>query len=155
MLPGLSSVTTLRTCRQTSLGPVLWGVRPHNTPRSFDHLSSPWTIELNHLCIFLSALSLYDPPPTPETLPHCGLEFELNHRLFLSSSQKCLFPSCSKWTDSPLRKLLAFHSALWRGSYCVLKDSWDTRPGGGGEVFFLFHTASFPTANPHLWMSCH
>lgn len=57
--------------------------------RTFNHLSSPWTFVPNHLCIFLYSLSLYNPPPIPETLSRCLLEFGLNHQLLFSSQNFC------------------------------------------------------------------
>lgn len=63
-----------------------------------------------------------------------------NHAQWLpssSSSQNFPFTSCSKWTESSLRKLLAFHPALCGSGCFTLQDSCNIRPRSVVGVFLV------------------
>lgn len=121
--PTWSSLSSLRTCRQTSLGPVLGGVSGPTRCLELSIIShlpgllSP-TISVFSYILFHSITHLQSLKPFHTALWNLGstTNFSSVLRTFVSLS-------CSKWTDSPLRKLSAFHSALWSGGHCALKDS--------------------------------
>lgn len=128
------------------------GCQAPQEAKTFNHLSPSWMLSstVSTVPLFLSTLHS---PPVPGTVPHCPLEFTL------SSSQNFPFASFSKWTESPLRKLLALHPALSSDSCRALQDLQHQacRQGRCPSGFILppSQHKNDNNKNPHPWMSYH